>query len=286
MNLKSVVAIADGEMFENIIIKLAKKYNISSFSLLPVYISPQPLLSDWFHAEKIFVHGKDGSDALTDLGYDAERIIITGNPKYDYLKSLDSKKPKKILESAYQINSKKKLIVIGMARWHDNDEQWMANLIKFCNLKGYEIVIKIHPLYKTGGHEMSETKIKKIKNVCQGLKFLIAYDIDLSTLLAASDLVITEYSNIGVETILLEKPLLTVNFLKESFEFYLNFHEYSASIYIEDYSKLEKVILEIFEKNSHLEKLNEGRKGLIERLNFQNDGKASSRIINYLTKNT
>jgi len=105
-------------------------------------------------------------------------------------------------------------------------------------------------------------------------------------LLAASDLVITEYSNVGVETVLLEKPLLTVNFLKESFEFYLNFHEYNASIYIEDYSKLEKVILEIFEKNSHLEKLNEGRKGLIERLNFQNDGKASSRIINYLTKNT
>jgi len=284
--LKSIEVIADGEMLESLAVEISKKYNIPSYSLLPTVISHQPIFRDWFTAEKIFVDGYEGFESLTNLGYSSNRIIISGNPRYDHLKKIDSKKVKEFLEQSYNIDSKKNLIVVGMSIWHENDELWLSNLIEFCNKNKIEIVIKIHPAYKQKQFEFSEKKIEKIKTRCSNLKFLITYDVDLTNLIPAADLVITEHSNAGVIAILLDKPLLTVNFLKESFNYYIQYHKFGASKYLESYEDLEKYIIEILEDKKHLSELRKGRNEIIDRFNLYNDGNASTRIFNMLIKNS
>jgi len=281
-NLKSIVAIADGEMLENIAVSYAKKNNIQNFSLLPGYISPQPFLSEWFKVNKIFVHGLDGYEALLKLGYEKNKLLISGNPKYDFLNTLISHYAKKILEDQIRIDSKKPLIIIAMSRWHDNDELWMSNFIKYCNDNHFEIIIKIHPVYKSAARQLSEIKLDKISKNCKNMKYVISYDLDVPTLLSAAELIITDFSNVGIEAILLDRPLLTVNFSNESFEYVLRYHEYGSSLYIEKYQDLEKITKEIIIEKKYLRELSNGRRKIIELVNYKNDGKAGERILNSL----
>ena len=282
LKVNSTVAMADGEMLEIIALQISKKLKISNYSLLPVAIFPQPLLADWFHAEKILVHGNNGIDSLTSLGYEKNRLTITGNPRYDYVKEMDTKKSKSKLEEEFEIVSTKKLLVIAMGRYHKDDEIWMIELIKFCNKNNFEVIIKIHPIYKRVEHK-DDINLNKIKTECKNQKFLITYDLNITTLLSAADLVITDYSSVGLETILLEKPLITVNLVKENLAYVIRYQDYGAALYVEEYSELEKSVVEIFNRNLHSDQLRLGRQKFIDEFNFKNDGNANKRIFEILT---
>jgi hypothetical protein len=279
----SIAAIADGEMLEKIAINVAEQNNVKHATILVSQISKEPILSDWFNAKNIFVHGIEGKEVLEKLGYKKSSLIITGNPKFDYLKNMDVGRAKKKIEKLHHIDSNKKLILIGMGRWHKEDDVWMSNLIKFAKKNNFEIIIKIHPAYKIQGQKESEMFIKNINEYSKNDHYIITYDMDLPTLISAADLVITEYSSVGVEAILLDKPLITFNPLKENFEHFLRYDSYDASIYIEDYSILEKTILEILISKKYLGQLKSGRIKISEQLNYLNDGKSAERIFKNLT---
>jgi len=286
-SFKSIIAAADGEMLEKIAISVARNYSVPSFSILPASIEPFPIFSDWFSADKIFVHGKDGEDILRKLGYSKTRIELTGNPKYDNFQKYDKNESKQKLDKIYSIEKIKKLIIIAMSRWQKDDEIWISNLIKFCNENNFEVIIKIHPRYKTTEHDLSEEKIKEIKNKCKTLKFIISYDYDLYTLLSAADVVITDFSSVGIEAILFDKPLITVNFSNTGFQDYPNktaFTKSNASIHVENFNELEKVLLKLNNNTLDHKELEKGRQQLTHRYNFLNDGKAAQRIYKILTK--
>jgi len=287
-SFKSIIAAADGEMLEKIAISVARNYSVPSFSILPASIEPFPIFSDWFSADKIFVHGKDGEDTLRKLGYSKTRIELTGNPKYDNFQKYDKNNSKQKLAKNYSVEKIKKLIIIAMSRWQKDDEIWISNLIKFCNKNDFEIIIKLHPRYKTMEHDLSEEKIKEIKNKCKTLKFFISYDYDLYTLLSAADIVITDFSSVGIEAILFDKPLVTANFSNINFQNYPNksaFTKSNASIHVENFNELEKVLLKINNNTFDYKDLEKGRQQLTHRYNFLNDGKATQRIYKILTKN-
>jgi len=282
--IKSIIAMADGEMLENIAVEYAKKNMVQSYSLLPGYIRPYPFLSEWFKVNKIFLTGLDALNVMLKLNYSRKKLQISGHPKYDILKIIKSDESKRFIEKQFNIDVGKPLIVIATSRWHDNDESWISDFIKYCNENSFEIIIKLHPTYKINAREFIEEKIEKISKNCSGNKYTIFYDVDLFKLFSAADLVITDFSNVGVDAILLDRPLLTVNFSNDSFENVLKYHEYDSAIHIQTYQDLENIVREIIVKKKHLTKLSIGRKKIIELINYKNDGKAAERIFNSITQ--
>lgn len=281
-NLISMVAAADGEMLESLAIQICRQNKIKSYAIIPGVTDPEPIFADWFHADKIFVNGTQGYGSLISLNYNQDRILISGNPKYDYFKTIKKIDAKSIVNDSLKINNGKKLIVIGMTTWHENDQEWMSDFIKFCNERDFEIVIKLHPKFRSDD-QITRNKIAVIENECKNYKFSIIYDIDLPSLLAAADIIITDYSSIGLEAILLQKPLISVNFSNEKYlELDQRFEKYGAAIYLENYSQLENTVLDILNKNLHLKKLKGGWKKVTEKFNYRNDGKAAHRIFQYL----
>lgn len=281
--LESIWTSSDGEMLENVGIQVAKKNHITSYSSVPAVFFPAPLHSYWFHADKILTYGKNGLDVLINLGYDKNRIIQSGQSKYDNLVNLDSKKSKEFLEKKYGLSRSKKIITVALGIWENNDEFWISELIKFCNKKNYEIVIKIHPTYRFNDVEYSLAKINAIKNSCKNLNFIITDDIDIFKLISASDLVITDFSNVGLEAILVKKPLIIAQFLRQKGWDHLKIEEYQAGIIVKKYDEIEEVIPKIFESEKLNENLKIGREKIVEQFNFKNDGKASERIFQLLT---
>ena len=279
LNPKSIYAGLDGEILENSAINLAKRDGISNFSMLPSLTNPNPIVKEWFHAEKIFLPGKLSFDMLKKLGYDENRLVIIGHPKYDFLKKISSEESRKKLKKEFNFDQKKKLVTIAMSQWNENDDKWMSDFIKFCNDNNFEIIIKIHPMYKVTNNELSTNKIELIKKLCARNKFWITYDFDIYSLLSASDLVITDFSNVGIEAKLLGKPVIAANFSSPAWD-YLQLEETGAAIMVKNTEELEKISKKILEKG--LEYNQKEIEAIVNNYNFKNDGNASERIFKSL----
>lgn len=279
MNLKSVGICIDGSMYANSVITVTKKYNIPSISIEPRILNEKLERLDLYKADKICIYGSQGAEVLQKIGYQKERVAITGNPRHDHIREIDPAQSKKIVANKFGVDPTKKSIVIAMGRWHHDDEIWMSNLIKFCNQKNFEIIIKVHPIYKTRMNSENTIKLEHISNECKNLRYTVTADMDTFTLISAADLLITDYSNVGVEAILLKKPILTVNFTKEDLS-NVELHKNMSSIYLEDYKKIEEVVLKILEDESAF--ISHDQEEAIFRYNFLNDGKAASRVIDLL----
>ena len=282
LNVKSIIISPTGEMLENIAIEISHKMKIPNYSFLPGIINPEPIISNWLHSDNIFVSGESMIKSLASLGYKKNKLILTGEPKYDFFKTLNFDSKLKFAKE-YQLDINKKLIVIVMSRWHENDEIWMSNLIKFVNQNNFEIIIKIHPFYKIKLHNESENKIRKIQEICENMRYIISYDMEMYKILHIAELVITDYSNAGIEAAFLDKPIISLNLIKENSDnLPQRLDKYGAAIYVDEYSRLEVLILEILNEKMYLEELKIGRTQIVNMFNYRNDGLASKRIINIL----
>ena len=283
LKFKSIFA-TDGNRFSEPIILTSKRFGIKSYYVQSLLFTPFSSRS-LYKVDKLCVYGTQGLDVLKEMGHPLNQIEITGNPRYDFLNKIDHKEQRKFLENEYGISNNKKLIVVGLTLWYENDEIWMSNLIKFCNDNNIEIVIKVHPFYKIIFQDVHKQKIHEIKKSCKKQKYLITYDIEPSILLPAADLVITDFTNLGIEAILLEKPLITVNFTKDPIEKLIPNFPYESSVYTNDYKLLEKYILEILKEKKHIDKMRQNWAESIKKFNLFNDGQAAQRIFELITTN-
>ncbi len=271
------VIIMDGDMFGNVISSLAKKNHIPSVSIEQLMISDNPLLSILYKADKICIYGEQGFEVLKNFGFQSNRIVITGNPKYDYIPSIDEKKIKRILKQKYKIDVSKKIIIMAMSRWHDGDEEWIPEFVKFCNKNKFMLVIKLHPRYKKN-IEGSDNKILAIKDRCKGLNYNLIFDIKLKHLLSGANLVICDNSSVCVDVMLLKKPLITINFVKASLEKGLWCDEFAGTFHTENYIELEKLVTKILSNEDYVERQKDQNR-IIEMYNYYNDGMAANRIF-------
>jgi len=265
-------------MFGNVISSLAKKHHIPSVSIEQLLIIDNAMFSIFYKADKICIYGQQGFDVLKTLGFTNDRIVITGNPKYDYISSIDENKTKRILKQKYKIDVSKKIIIVAMSRWHDGDEEWIPEFVKFCNKNKFMLVIKLHPRYKKN-IEGSDNKIRIIKDRCKGLNYNLTFDIKLKHLLSGANLVISDNSSVCVEAMLLEKPLITINFVKASLEKALRYDEFSGTFYTENYNEFEKLVTKILSNEEHIEQLQKDQSRIVDMYNYYNDGMAANRIF-------
>jgi len=282
MNLKKSI-IMNGPMFAKVIATLSKKYHIPTLSIETVMVDENALSSIVYDADKICIYGLQGKETLVSLGLEKDRIVITGNPKYDYMKLNNYVNSRKMLSKIIKISNEKKLVVIAMSRWHEKDEYWFSKIIQFCNNNGYEIVIKMHPRYKRDPN-ISENKFRLIEESCKGLNYHFTYDIDVNILVSGADLLISDFSNVAIEGILLGTPVINVNFANEELTKFQNFHECGAAFYVKEYEQLEKKILKIFNQENFEQEIKEGRQKMVKMYNYYNDGNATQRIFELLTK--
>jgi len=281
-NPNSILVSDDGEILGNAAIQVSKKFNITSYALHTNLTTYVPIFSDWFHADKIFTYGNDGMRILKQLNYNLKRIKIVGNPRNDSVHKINQNEIKNQLSKKFHINKTKKIILLAQSLWHNDDEIWISKLINFCEKNDLEIIIKIHPRYQVRSHEFSESKIEKIKKITNKNTINYSYDYDFSSLASCAEVIITDFSYAGIDAILLGKPIILVNFLNN--EKYNIVRECLKNSKMTDEAKnfeeLESMLQKVL-KNEFLPD-NINLENEINEFNFQNDGNASKRIVEYL----
>lgn len=140
------------------------------------------------------------------FGCPEENVIICGEPKTDKLFIKQAKKTKKIIVWAPTFRKSKFLGYDDTGRSDilpifDNNEFEILNNI----LKKYEVemIVKLHPLQNLG--EFKKCSFSNLK-IYPHVDFLSA-GFELYSLLSQSDALITDYSSVGLEYLMLDRPI-------------------------------------------------------------------------------
>ncbi|MEO9276699.1 MAG: hypothetical protein ABI340_02805, partial [Nitrososphaera sp.] len=108
--VKSVILALDGGSPDNdIVSSVSKKHKITTNSIMIQSITQHlPYLGYILNADRIFVGGKRLKKELIELGVENKRLVITGNPRYDYIQSLPSHRKEQ--------KGKRNHILVGISR--------------------------------------------------------------------------------------------------------------------------------------------------------------------------
>ena len=228
---------------------------------------------------KYAIWGGTHKQAFVQKGINSERIIRTGSPRFDKYIQINSNpqlksKIKKLVFEDFHIGINKKIIFLSppvsfffnFGSYSSEIEKIITcilNVIK--NLSNIYLIIKLHPmdrnldLYNDLIEEFGVNNASVVKHY------------NSFNLLVSCDCLITKYSTVGLEAMILGKPVICLNFNKDSIHYILN----NAAFELSNCNELSLLIKEILENPSLKSK---ERKQFVEKYNYKNDGLATQRV--------
>jgi len=280
---KSDIYPYNAKMFENVV-KVHLGHGVNGFKLISRKGKFKTLNQDF----NIFIANSDYEKSLIKTwNVDSEKIMVTGSPRNDQLFriQIDKKKSEKVI-----------LYSPTRREWINNDKYEfesfktdLANMIhnkkldKLLTQHGYRIYLFLH----IDLHKYYETLIRD----CNALSFVkLPLNIDLQEYIVLSDLLITDYSSVAWDFILLEKPVIFYQFDLNLFEkhrgSYINMRSdlFGPSAYNID--SLTKIIRGHLDHNSimreYKSKMTEWREKMFTYYDQNNCERVASEIINRL----
>lgn len=158
-----------------------------------------------------------------------------------------------------------------------NNVEELKKLEKFLQKENMLLILKVHP-----AQDLSKIKINSMKNIkIVKNDELEEKNIKLYNLIAESDALITDYSSVYFDYMILDKPIgFTIDDLKEYKGYVFKEPlEYMPGTHIKDYRDLEKFLYEILKND---DKYQENRRKLNKIFNKYSDNQNSKRITEFL----
>ena len=150
----------------------------------------------------------------TKANYPDNSIKITGFIRTDIIPKLKSLEDKKL----FNLSRDEQMIVFASQPIKDVDMRKRVAYEVFSGFKNIDncrLVVKLHPA------EMNDTEYyNKIAKYAGCTNVIITGTIDLYLLISKADIVITSFSTVGLESVFFNKPLITIDPLKQDIQSY------------------------------------------------------------------
>ncbi|MFH1202758.1 MAG: UDP-N-acetylglucosamine 2-epimerase [Candidatus Omnitrophota bacterium] len=278
-SIKSIVLRADGREIEKTIIMAARELNIPTLYITHGVLSENNG-HDILFCTKTAVWGQADFDRYISLGNPTNKLAITGSPKYDRIYSKSQESERKIIYKKLGLDPKKKFIILATQpitkfssyRTEDENEVLLRSVIASIKKipNNIKLVVKLHPFED---YSIYERLIKKIGSE----NFILVRDIDIFALIRASILLMTVNSTVGLEAMILDKPLITINLTKRKDA--LPFAERGAALGVYKAEDIAPAIEGLLENAKLKEELVSNRKKLVAYYAGKLDGCSSQRIV-------
>ncbi|NUU99626.1 hypothetical protein XO12_05775 [Marinitoga sp. 1154] len=225
-------------------------------------------------------------------GIDINKFVITGMPRNDFLFKSDGKKN---LSKIFEVGNKKVVFFMPTFRKGYKGEEGNKNFnnvfgfekfnekefLKFLKLNNILFIAKLHP------NEENKVKININEDNFKLLKDsdLEKNDLDLYELINGVDLLITDYSSIYFDYLLLDRPII---FTPVDLEEYRQtrglllepYNQWTPGEKATSQNSLQETILKVFTKDKYKSKRNE----LKNIVHYYQDGNSSQRVWNLIDK--
>ncbi|MGG1630899.1 CDP-glycerol glycerophosphotransferase family protein [Rossellomorea sp. NRS-1567] len=211
---------------------------------------------------------------LLERDIPSDKIHIVGQPAFDSLFGSSTISKNDILSKENLLN-KEKIFLWASQRESEINVLSEEIIGTFANKKELGLIIKLHP---SEDGLVQEEVLKRVGNPSNII--IIKDKYDTQDLLRLADVIITKYSTCGLEGILLDKPLITVNLSGEPDK--LPFASSGAALGIYHRGDLTKAVTKVLTSPTTNAKMKESRKKFL----INKDSTSSSvRLIKKIVAN-
>lgn len=212
-------------------------------------------------ADKICVYGNSERKVLINNGCPEEKVVVTGHLRYDFLKDADKIFDRDKTLRKYGIDKNKK-IVLWATQTHgfgNKENRLNAEMMfrTFAKLKDkYHLIIKLHP-----GEDQNAPLYIEFNKKFGDIATILKGKENTFELLYVCDALVTKHSTVGIEAIILNKPIIITELMKSaSFSLYT---DYGFDLIIGKDEDLEK-FLQLIERKNYRERFATVRKNFME----------------------
>lgn len=226
------------------------------------------------YSDKIAIWGPKVKKILGKRWFNPKKMVLTGSPGFDDLADKNSlQKSKEEIYKILNLNPSKKFFIYAtQPLGKDKKLKRITAEMVFNAMKQFTnkyLVVKIHPREYDLSFYQNIAKKTGIHNI------IIVKDVNLHKLIANCELLITPFSTVGIEALILNKPLITVNLTRRidpgSFE-------ESGTINVKSTNELVSAIRYILNPKNR-EKISKKVRRYIYNYTYITNGKATERII-------
>ncbi len=274
-----VIIMCEDPKRQKVTAELAKKMGIKTLMLMHGAIGERDILYNKLLSGHIATYGKHYAGIFVKLDYPTEQITITGNPAWDNI--LDIKMSRKDLYTRLGLSEDKRIILLATTHFPIDVRDGMA-YASFKAMKllspdssKYRLVIKVHP------EESPNFYLALAEEF--GIKIKVIEELSLlHPLIAHSELVIISDSTVGLETILLNRPLIDINLSQAPF--WNDYVEKGAALGVKKEEELLPAINSILGDKKIKSLLEKSRKKYVYSHLYRQDGKAAERVAKLVEK--
>jgi hypothetical protein len=220
--------------------------------------------------DKFAMQDKYTKDIMVRYGkISAEDVIITGVPRYDIFTRANEILNREEIFRKLQLDPDKKLVT-WMTQPSATDERNISavyNAMK--SLKDAQLVVKLHPSQEVKGSVYLKDR-SYIPLVISGEGAITL------ELLYASDIIIAWQSTVAIEALILDKPLIVINFIGKPVP--PQYVDTGAAVYIDKEDKLKPAIESILYDREAQQRLSAARHRFLSDNGYRLDGQASKRV--------
>jgi len=236
-------------------------------------------------AAKMLVWGEMIKKWFTDFGVKEDRLVSAGNPRYEALTEKYEGFCRGSFIRKLGLDPRRKTILFATQPFAGNttasSPHEKTTLVKALfnavnSLPDIQLIVKPHPTEDEGfyGRILDEAGGSRI--------IVVSKSRDTFDLIAACDAVVTENSTVGLEAMVLNKPLITMNLTGRPDT--VQYAERGAALGVYSDKEIVPTVKRVFEDEETRMQLNEGRSRFISDYLGGNDGKSAERIVEAIYK--
>ncbi len=227
--------------------------------------------------DKFVVNGEQDKDIIVKRARFPEEDVVIGEPRYDVLAKADKLLNREKIFYRLNLNPAKKLVTWMTISHNYTPQENKKNVIAVYNaiksFKDIQLVIKLHP---------SENRKAALYREDRTLKPTIIGGFGTITfeLLYISDIVITHYCTTAIEALMLNKPVIVIDFSGTPIS--VPYVESGAAVGIFEEDALVSAIGDILHNEEACQRLAKAREKFISDGNLKPDGQASQRVTDLI----
>ena len=189
---------------------------------LPLEKWNENIMQQWYEFDEVWLFSNFHKDVyINDFGYKKDNLVITGYGRLDYLKRFNSSAKKleqvKKIKHFYGLEDTKKVILYAPTWIHSKDKirnEFMRpdniNFLKYLDQIGISNNLTI--LFRPHLNTILSNRVKKeLDSFTNLLYFPFNEYEEVEDFLIISDLLITDWSSIALDYILLDRPTIFLN---------------------------------------------------------------------------
>jgi len=250
-------------------------------SALSLKLRGKPGIYGHGECQKMAVFGNAVKEMLISEGIAPERIVPTGNPKFDQVYRCKNSNNKKHVCDKWNISNDKEIILlitqyfVEAKKWNSEQRRRFVTAIAsaIAMLPNTKLIIKLHP-----PHENEADYKEIVKNL--PIDPIVCKYTSLPELLGACSLVITVSSTAALEAMVLGKPVVIVSLFKNSGG--TSFFKESGSLHVENEQDILPALQKALFDSQTRKEMEKSMDKFINEQAYQQDGRASERVANLI----